>query len=68
MHAFVLACMGCVRAGCCGCRVLSKWMTYWWGWDIIDHWMMTGEFVYRLPVLGEWIKWKDPAGKPPCDW
>lgn len=19
-------------------------------------------------MLGSWIKWADPAGKPPCDW
>ncbi len=24
--------------------------------------------MYKLPVLGEWIRYKDPAGKPPCDW
>jgi hypothetical protein len=27
-----------------------------------------GEFSWKLPVLGKWIEWRDPAGKPPCDW
>jgi len=44
------------------------WMEYWWGWDVVDHWMLTGEFVWKVPVLGTWIKEKDPDGKPPCDW
>ena len=48
--------------------MLSDWMTYWWGWDVIEHWMLTGEFVWKLPVLGVWQRWRDPAGKPPCDW
>ncbi|EFJ42987.1 hypothetical protein VOLCADRAFT_107029 [Volvox carteri f. nagariensis] len=49
-------------------KMLSDWMTYWWGWDVVEHWMLTGEFVWKLPVLGVWQQWKDPAGKPPCDW
>lgn len=49
-------------------RVLSDWMTYWWGWDVVEHWMLTGEFVWKLPVLGTWQRWKDPDGRPPCDW
>ncbi|KAG2442823.1 hypothetical protein HXX76_002902 [Chlamydomonas incerta] len=49
-------------------KVLSDWMTYWWGWDVVHHWMMTGEFVWKLPVLGVWQRWQDPAGRPPCDW
>mmetsp|Transcript_540 Transcript_540/g.1443 ORF Transcript_540/g.1443 Transcript_540/m.1443 type:complete len:547 (-) Transcript_540:1396-3036(-) len=47
---------------------VAKWMEYWWGWDVVDHWMMTGEFEWKLPVLGTWYRWSDPAGKPPCDW
>ncbi len=43
-------------------------MTYWWGWDVVEHWMLTGEFVWKLPVLGTWQRWKDPDGRPPCDW
>ena len=49
-------------------RLLSEWTTYWWGWDIVHHWMLTGEFIYKLPLLGTWLTWKDPAGRPPCDW
>ncbi|GLC35844.1 hypothetical protein PLESTB_000500300 [Pleodorina starrii] len=49
-------------------KVLSDWMTYWWGWDVVEHWMLTGEFVWKLPVFGVWQQWRDPAGKPPCDW
>uniref|UniRef100_A0A7S3VJH2 Beta-glucosidase n=1 Tax=Dunaliella tertiolecta TaxID=3047 RepID=A0A7S3VJH2_DUNTE len=47
---------------------MAEWLTYWWGWDIVDHWMHTGEFEWKLPVVGTWITWKDPEGKPPCDW
>mmetsp|Transcript_6320 Transcript_6320/g.13946 ORF Transcript_6320/g.13946 Transcript_6320/m.13946 type:complete len:545 (-) Transcript_6320:1206-2840(-) len=49
-------------------QYMADWMEYWWGWDVVDHFMQTGEFEWRLPVLGTWIKWKDPQGKPPCDW
>ena len=49
-------------------RLISEWMEYWWGWDVVDHWMMTGEYEWKLPVLGTWIKEKDPRGRPPCDW
>eukprot|EP00983_Pelagomonas_calceolata_P090669 1157449-Pelagomonas_calceolata.AAC.4 len=34
---------------------------------LIPH-LQSGEFEWRLPVLGTWIKWADPGGKPPCDW
>ncbi|KAJ9525371.1 hypothetical protein QJQ45_003231 [Haematococcus lacustris] len=47
---------------------IASWMEYWWGWDVVDQWMLTGEFSWDLPVLGRWLYWKDPAGKPPCDW
>ncbi|KAF5838653.1 glycoside hydrolase superfamily [Dunaliella salina] len=47
---------------------VTEWLSYWLGWDIMDHWMCTGEFEWRLPVFGTWIKWTDPGGKPPCDW
>jgi len=29
---------------------------------------LQGEFEWKLPVLGTWIRYKDPQGKPPCDW
>jgi len=25
----------------CPCRWVSDWLTYWMGWDILDHWMHT---------------------------
>ena len=46
----------------------AKWAEYWWGWDVMDHWMHTGEFEWKLPFYGTWIKHKDRRGKPPCDW
>ncbi|PNH12081.1 Beta-glucosidase A [Tetrabaena socialis] len=49
-------------------KLMSDWMTYWWGWDVMEHWMLTGEFIWKLPVLGVWQRWRDPAGRPPCDW
>ncbi len=27
-----------------------------------------GEFTWDLPVLGRWLHYQDPQGKPPCDW
>lgn len=30
--------------------------------------MLSGEFVWKLPLLGTWQRWKDPDGRPPCDW
>ena len=49
-------------------RIIASWAEYWWGWDVVDHWMMTGEYEWKLPVWGTYIKEKDPQGKPPCDW
>ena len=49
-------------------RIIASWAEYWWGWDVVDHWMMTGEYEWKLPVWGTYIKEKDPRGKPPCDW
>ncbi|MEW5309554.1 MAG: hypothetical protein WDW38_001436 [Sanguina aurantia] len=52
----------------CAAKPLAHWLTYWLGWDVVDHWMLTGEFKWKLPLVGDWIVEKDPAGKPPCDW
>ncbi|MEW5313962.1 MAG: hypothetical protein WDW38_005492 [Sanguina aurantia] len=49
-------------------RLAAEWATYWWGWDVVDHWMLTGQFKWKLPLVGDWIVEQDPAGKPPCDW
>ncbi|KXZ56630.1 hypothetical protein GPECTOR_1g568 [Gonium pectorale] len=49
-------------------KVVADWLTYWVGANVMEHWMMTGEFVWRVPLLGVWQRWTDPAGRPPCDW
>ncbi len=49
-------------------RAVARWLTYWVGPEVVEHWMLTGEFVWKLPVLGTWQRWKDPDGRPPCDW
>ncbi|GIL72835.1 hypothetical protein Vretifemale_3128 [Volvox reticuliferus] len=49
-------------------KVVADWMTYWVGCNVMEHWMLTGEFVWKLPLLGVWQRWRNPEGKPPCDW
>jgi hypothetical protein len=43
-------------------------MNYWWGYDLVHRWMLTGHFEWRVPVLGKWLEWRLPEGRPPCDW
>mmetsp|Transcript_19157 Transcript_19157/g.34659 ORF Transcript_19157/g.34659 Transcript_19157/m.34659 type:complete len:500 (-) Transcript_19157:424-1923(-) len=49
-------------------KKLSEWMTYWWGWEVIEHWMLTGEFKWKLPLVGTRIHWRGAPGKGCCDW
>lgn len=50
------------------CRYASSWMTYWWGYEVVHKWMLTGKFTWDVPLLGRWLEWQYPGGKPPCDW
>ncbi len=50
------------------CRYASSWMTYWWGYELVHKWMLTGKFTWDVPILGRWLEWQYPEGKPPCDW
>lgn len=43
-------------------------MNYWWGYELIHQWMLTGKFTWKVPLLGQWLEWQHPGGKPPCDW
>jgi beta-glucosidase len=43
-------------------------MEYWWGWDVIEEYFNSGHYEWRMPGLGVWLNFQDPAGKPPCDW
>lgn len=43
-------------------------MNYWWGYDLVHKWMLTGHFEWRVPILGKWLEWRLPEGRPPCDW
>jgi len=43
-------------------------MNYWWGYELVHNWMLTGHFEWKVPVLGKWIEWWLPEGRPPCDW
>eukprot|EP00775_Hariotina_reticulata_P005032 gene5032-5274_t len=46
----------------------ASWMTYWWGYELIHTWMLTGKFTWKVPVLGQTMEWQYPGGRPPCDW
>uniref|UniRef100_A0A383W4H1 Glycoside hydrolase family 1 protein n=1 Tax=Tetradesmus obliquus TaxID=3088 RepID=A0A383W4H1_TETOB len=46
----------------------ADWMNYWWGYELIHQWMLTGKFTWKVPLLGQWLEWQHPGGKPPCDW
>jgi hypothetical protein len=43
-------------------------MNYWWGYELVHTWMLTGKFTWKVPLLGQWLEWQHPGGKPPCDW
>ncbi|PNH12078.1 Beta-glucosidase A, partial [Tetrabaena socialis] len=49
-------------------KEVAEWMTYWVGCNVMEHWMLTGEYMWRIPLLGVGRRWRDPAGRPPCDW
>lgn len=50
-------------------RYCSWWMTYWWGWDLVQQWALTGRFTWDLPLGGgRVIDYQVPGGRPPCDW
>eukprot|EP00879_Flechtneria_rotunda_P018261 GHRR01019158.1.p1 GENE.GHRR01019158.1~~GHRR01019158.1.p1 ORF type:complete len:399 (+),score=104.76 GHRR01019158.1:203-1399(+) len=46
----------------------ASWMNYWWGYELVHQWMLTGKFTWHIPVLGQWLEWQYPGGRPPCDW
>lgn len=46
-----------------------RWMNYWWGYDLVHNWLLTGELEWTAPLgMGEALSWRDPGGKPPLDW
>jgi hypothetical protein len=49
-------------------RYSADWMNYWWGYELVHQWMLTGHFTWKVPVLGKWLEWRLPEGRPPCDW
>ena len=46
----------------------ARWMNYWWGYDLVHAWMLTGRFTWDVPLLGRWMEWRLPEGRPPSDW
>eukprot|EP00878_Enallax_costatus_P007609 GHUV01007967.1.p1 GENE.GHUV01007967.1~~GHUV01007967.1.p1 ORF type:complete len:378 (+),score=113.54 GHUV01007967.1:966-2099(+) len=46
----------------------ASWMNYWWGYELVHQFLLTGRFTWTIPVLGQWIEWQYPGGKPPMDW
>lgn len=47
-------------------RPLTRWMTFWFGCDVILKYFQTGEFEWRAPMKGITLKVQDD--KPPLDW
>lgn len=43
-------------------------MNYWWGYELVHQFLLTGKFTWTIPVLGKWLEWQYPGGKPPMDW
>jgi hypothetical protein len=39
----------------CDCRYAADWMNYWWGYELVHTWMLTGKFTWKVPVLGQWL-------------
>lgn len=50
------------------CSYAAGWMNYWWGYELVHQWMLTGKFTWKVPLLGQWLEWQHPGGRPPCDW
>lgn len=38
------------------------------GWDVVQNWMLTGHFEWRVPLRGVMHTWQHKGGKPPMDW
>ncbi|KAL6750477.1 glycoside hydrolase superfamily [Haematococcus lacustris] len=49
-------------------KAIAPWAEYYMGWDVMDQWMRTGEFSWKLPLVGRCLHWQEPGGRPPCDW
>lgn len=50
------------------CSYAASWMNYWWGYELVHQFMLTGKFTWKVPVLGQWLEWHYPGGRPPFDW
>ncbi|KAG2497616.1 hypothetical protein HYH03_004360 [Edaphochlamys debaryana] len=48
-------------------KLASDWLSYLWGWDVMERWLLTGRFEWA-PVPGVRLSWEHPSGRPPCDW
>ena len=53
---------------CMACRWACSWGTYCMGWDVVQNWMLTGHFEWRVPLRGVVHTWQHKGGKPPMDW
>lgn len=38
------------------------------GWDVVQNWMLTGHYAWRVPLRGVVHTWQHKGGKPPMDW
>lgn len=63
-HACALPTRICLPA----CRYGAHWSQALFGWELMHVWMMSGRFQWEVPLLGTWVTWQHPGGKPPCDW
>ncbi|GMH39661.1 hypothetical protein BSKO_07559 [Bryopsis sp. KO-2023] len=49
-------------------KFFADWFTYWWGWEVVHTFMMTGKFTWSMPFFGKSIEYEyDHDGKPPLD-
>lgn len=35
----------------CACRLFARWMDFWWGYDVVHNYLLTGRFSWYVPSL-----------------
>ncbi|KAF6258060.1 glycoside hydrolase superfamily [Scenedesmus sp. NREL 46B-D3] len=52
-------------------RFAARWLTFWWGYDLMHEYLQSGRFAWCVPSLdadGSSCKFVAEDGKPPMDW
>lgn len=53
-------------------RFAARWLTFWWGYDLMHEYLLTGRFAWCMPSLfnegGMTCVFQVQDQQPPMDW